>query len=124
MARPRLVLLEDGYRLEINGKSSEEVDYGEPVELHAGGNHYVAYVDVDEEGTPSSPLETTVYRVHGMEAAEVVDEMGDDAGVVPEAGSDVVDEGGDGDTPEEVADENEENEIEQETDKQDVETRE
>lgn len=82
MAKPKVVLLDDGYRLEVNGKVSEESDYGDPVELRAGGNHYVGFLTVSEEGQVETPLAAMVYRVYAEENVELVDES---AGVDDEA---------------------------------------
>lgn len=58
--------------LEVNGKRSEEADYGDPLELKAGGNHYIAFLDVDKDGEPISTLGAVVYRVQAEVEPELV----------------------------------------------------
>lgn len=61
MAKPILVLKEDGYLLKMGGKESDEVDYGTPVALAADGKNYVAYVNLGDDGEPETNLEGLVY---------------------------------------------------------------
>jgi hypothetical protein len=66
MAQPRIVMLEEGYRLEVDGQSSEEADYGDPIEFQG----MVAFVDLDEEGNPCTPLNSLVYKAQEVECEE------------------------------------------------------
>ena len=74
MQKPKLVLLDDGYRLEIGDASSEVADYGSPVVLEHAGITYLAYAELEENGEMTTPLDEWVYMVSGSVEPEIVEE--------------------------------------------------
>lgn len=75
--KPKIILLEEGYRLEVGAAVSQDADYGEPIELEADGKAYIAFVDLDEDGAPITPLESSVYVGSAIEC-DTVDENEED----------------------------------------------
>lgn len=77
MATLKLLHGSEGYSLDVDGEISEESEYGQPLEFTAGGKTYVAFVDLDEDGAPTTPLASLVYCGEPVEAEEI--EAGEDA---------------------------------------------
>ena len=75
MAKPKLILLEDGYQLVCGDRVSELASYGEPAELEVGDLRYLAYIDEDEDtGEMVTPLDSPIYTVYGpVEDVEIED---------------------------------------------------
>lgn len=108
MAEIKLQFASDGYRLSVDGETSETVDFGEPVEFVAkNGKRYLAFQDLptDESEETESRLEDGwVYECVAVEAEQ----------------EDIEDEEEDGEEDEdgEVEDEDEEEDEEVVVDKQ------
>lgn len=80
MAKPQVQILEDGYRLSIDGVTSEVHDFGDAIEMTTpGGKRYLCMVDLPEEEAESNEIECVlehwVYQVTVLEAdVTVVDD--------------------------------------------------
>ena len=69
--KPKLIKCADGYKLEVGTETSGLTDYGQPVQLKAGGKLYVAFVDLDEDGEECyTPLDDLVYVATPVECDE------------------------------------------------------
>lgn len=58
MAKIKLELGTDGYRLNVDGEMSEVTDYGEPLEVVFGGKTYIACLDLPEGKDEAEDVES------------------------------------------------------------------
>ncbi len=75
--KPKIVFLEDGYRIEVGSAKSDDTDFGDPCELATGGKTYVAHVDLGKKDEPESSLPDGVwmYEVVDCEIVPLPDEV-------------------------------------------------
>ena len=82
-AKIQLKSMGEGYALVVDGEESEEVDYGQPLEMTTkDGRRFIAFVDVNEknEKDVESVFEFWAYEVSPAEDVQIVDEDDDEDG--------------------------------------------
>lgn len=78
MPKLKVIIGSATYRLQSGENLSEESDYGQPVTLEADGKHYIAFVDLDDNDEPSTPLDSLVYECKPVESEEESEEEGEE----------------------------------------------
>lgn len=60
MPKPIIETTTDGYRLTVNGESSEVVPFGSPLEVELGGETWLCFIDLPPESQESTDTESVL----------------------------------------------------------------